>query len=101
MNMLITLAQTVHGTAAEPDMQQIFSTATYIIAGACFILSLRWLSAPTSARRGNIVGQIGMAAAIVGALLQHNIVSYQWIILGLVLGAAIGAPLAIWMPMTA
>src|SRR6185369_6719126 len=32
---------------------------------------------------------------------QHNIVSYEWIIVGLVLGAAIGAPLAIWMPMTA
>jgi NAD(P) transhydrogenase subunit beta len=103
MNMLMTLAEQVAplpGTGA-PGLQTIFSTATYILAGVCFILSLRWLSHPVTARRGNIVGQIGMAAAIVGALLQHNIVSYEWIIVGLVLGAAIGAPLAIWMPMTA
>jgi NAD(P) transhydrogenase subunit beta len=101
MNMLMTLAETAQAAGTAPSLQAIFSTATYIIAGVCFILSLKWLSAPTTARRGNIVGQIGMAAAIVGALLQHNIVSYEWIILGLVLGAAIGAPLAIWMPMTA
>ena len=103
MSMLLTLAEVVEaGTkAGSPDLQQIFSTATYIIAGICFILSLKWLSSPTSARRGNIVGEIGMAAAIIGALLQHNIISYEWIITGLVLGTLIGAPLAIWMPMTA
>jgi NAD(P) transhydrogenase subunit beta len=71
-----------------------------LIAAVCFILSLKWLSAPTTARRGNIVGEIGMAAAIIGALLQAGI-SYQWIVLGLVIGSLIGAPLAIWMPMTA
>jgi len=104
MSMLMTLAATAETATlpgAGPGLQAIFSTTTYIIAGVCFILSLKWLSAPTTARRGNIVGQIGMAAAIIGALLQHNIVSYEWIIVGLVLGAAIGAPLAIWMPMTA
>ena len=102
MSMLMTLGETAALVGnSSPDLQAIFSTATYIIAGACFILSLKWLSAPTTARRGNIVGEIGMAAAIVGALLQHNIISYEWIIVGLVLGAAIGAPLAIWMPMTA
>src|SRR5438105_11173999 len=84
-----------------PDLQKIFATVTYIIAGICFILSLKWLSAPTTARRGNIVGQIGMAAAIIGALLQHDIIGYQWIIAGLIIGSLIGAPLAIWMPMTA
>jgi len=100
--MLLTLAQaaTAPGDRA-PDLQKIFETATYIIAGVCFILSLKWLSAPTTARRGNIVGQIGMAAAIIGALLQHEIISYWWIIAGLVGGSLIGAPLAIWMPMTA
>ena len=75
--------------------------ATYIFASVCFVLSLKWMSAPTSARRGNFIGEIGMAAAILGALMQANIVSYEWIIVGLVLGAVIGAPLAIWMPMTA
>ena len=72
----------------------------YLVSAALFILSLKWLSGPTTARRGNIVGEIGMAAAIIGALLQHGI-SYEWILVGLVLGSLIGAPLAIWMPMTA
>jgi H+-translocating NAD(P) transhydrogenase subunit beta len=104
MNMLTILAATeelVHLPGAGPDAQYIFSTATYVLAGVCFILSLKWLSSPTTARRGNIVGEIGMAAAIIGALLQHNIVSYEWIIVGLVVGAAAGIPLAVFMPMTA
>src|SRR4051794_37477869 len=103
MNTLHLIAQVVtHPAAADaPSLQKIFETVTYIIAGICFILSLRWLSAPSTARRGNIVGQIGMAAAIIGALLQHEIIGYQWIIIGLVAGSLIGAPLAIWMPMTA
>src|ERR1043165_9010747 len=101
MNTFLTLATTVATAPATPDLQKIFETVTYIIAAIAFILSLKWLSAPTTARRGNIVGQIGMAAAIIGALLQHEIIGYQWIIVGLVIGSLIGAPLAIWMPMTA
>jgi NAD(P) transhydrogenase subunit beta len=82
-------------------MTSVFATATFILAAVLFVLALKWLSAPKTARRGNIAGEIGMAAAIVGALLQHNIISYEWIIVGFVAGAVIGAPMAIWMPMTA
>jgi H+-translocating NAD(P) transhydrogenase subunit beta len=96
MNTLITLAE-----ASGPDLQGIFATTTYVFASVCFVLSLKWMSGPTTARRGNLIGEIGMAAAIVGALMQRGIVSYEWIIVGLVLGTLIGAPLAIWMPMTA
>src|SRR5262245_25839509 len=89
MSMLITLGETAALVGnSSPDLQKIFSITTYILAAACFILSLKWLSAPTTARRGNIVGEIGMAAAIIGALLQHDIISYQWILVGLVVGAA-------------
>ena len=42
-----------------------------------------------------------MLLAIIGALLQHHIITYKWIIVGFVVGAMIGAPMAIWMPMTA
>ncbi len=42
-----------------------------------------------------------MAIAIIGALLNRDIISYEWIIVGFVIGAIIGAPMAIWMPMTA
>jgi NAD(P) transhydrogenase subunit beta len=81
--------------------QKIVATATYLIAAALFILALKWLSAPTTARRGNLAGQIGMAAAVIGALLSHEVVRYEWIVVGFAVGALIGAPMAIWMPMTA
>ena len=58
------------------------------MAGVCFILSLKWLSRPTIGAAGNSVGEIGMAAAIIGALLQHGVISYEWIIVGFVLGGA-------------
>ncbi|MFI5381662.1 MAG: NAD(P)(+) transhydrogenase (Re/Si-specific) subunit beta [Tepidisphaerales bacterium] len=82
-------------------LSSVISTATYLLAALLFVLALKWLSAPTTARRGNIAGQVGMAAAIIGALLHHQIVSYEWIIVGFAIGAVIGAPMAIWMPMTA
>lgn len=77
------------------------ATACFIVAAVLFVLSLKWLSAPQSARRGNHAGQIGMLLAVVGTLLHHHIVSYEWIIVGFVIGSAIGTPMAIWMPMTA
>jgi len=77
-----------------------FIQFTYLAAAAAFILSLRWLSHPTTARRGVKVGEIGMVLAIAGTLVHHDIVSYQWILVGFVLGSAIGIPLAVFMPMT-
>lgn len=91
---------TMAADAGKGDFAAVFSTASYLFACACFILALRWLSAPASARRGNTIGQIGMLAAIIGALLQHGVIQYQWIIMGFVLGSAIGLPMAIFMPMT-
>jgi len=66
---------------------------TYLIATALFILSLKWLSSPTTARRGVFAGEIGMLLAIVGTLLYHGIVEYKWIVIALVLGSIIGVPL--------
>ena len=66
--------------------------ATYIIAVVLFILSLKWLSSPATARRGVWAGEAGMLLAIVGTLLYHGIVDYKWIAIALVLGAIIGVP---------
>jgi NAD(P) transhydrogenase subunit beta len=66
---------------------------TYLIATALFILALKWLSSPKTARRGVFAGEIGMLLAIVGTLLNHGIVEYKWILTALVLGAIIGVPL--------
>ncbi len=66
---------------------------TYIIAVVLFILSLKWLSSPATARRGVWAGEAGMLLAIVGTLLYHGIIDYKWIAIALVLGAVIGVPL--------
>jgi proton-translocating NAD(P)+ transhydrogenase subunit beta len=67
--------------------------AIYLIASALFILSLKWMSSPTTARRGILAGEIGMVLAVAGTLLHHGIVDYKWIVVGLVLGSGIGIPL--------
>ena len=77
-----------------------FTQASYLAAAALFILSLRWLSDPKTARRGVSAGVAGMAAAIVGTLLHPDIVNYTWIIVAFVVGTAIGVPLS-RVPLTA
>src|SRR5271169_5616821 len=65
----------------------------YLIASALFILSLKWMSSPATARQGILAGEVGMVLAIGGTLLHHGIVDYKWIIIALVLGSGIGIPL--------
>ena len=65
----------------------------YLIASALFILSLKWMSSPATARHGIWAGEIGMVLAIAGTLLHHGIVDWKWIIIALVLGSGIGIPL--------
>jgi NAD(P) transhydrogenase subunit beta len=65
----------------------------YLIASILFILSLKWMSSPVSARRGILAGEIGMLLAIAGTLLHRGIVDYTWIAIALVLGTMIGVPL--------
>ena len=72
----------------------------YLIAAALFILALKWMSSPATARRGVISGELGMLLAVVGTLLRHEVFNYEWIIIALLVGTAIGVPLAILMPMT-
>src|ERR1700688_2768049 len=65
----------------------------YLIASALFILSLKWMSSPATARHGILAGEIGMVLAIGGTLLNRGIVDWKWIIIALVLGSGIGIPL--------
>src|SRR5258708_24458853 len=65
----------------------------YLIASALFILSLKWMSSPATARHGILAGEVGMVLAIAGTLLHRGIVDYKWIIIALVLGSGIGIPL--------
>jgi len=74
---------------------------TYLAASVLFILGLKGLSHPETARRGMILAEVGMLLAIVGTLLHREIISYEWIIAGLIIGSLIGGAISIWVPMTA
>src|SRR6266478_1686660 len=79
----------------------IYIEITYLAASILFVFGLKGLTHPDSARRGMLLAAAGMAAAIIGTLFKPEIVSYQWIWIGLIIGGAIGAVMSIWMPMTA
>ena len=75
--------------------------ALYLLASAGFILAIKWMSSPTTARRGVIAGELGMLLAVIGTLLRQEVIDYQWIFVAFFIGSAIGVPLAYLMPMTA
>ena len=73
----------------------------YMLAAMGFILAIKWMNSPATARRGVIVGEIGMLIAVVATLLRFEVVNYQWILVAFFLGTAVGIPIAYIMPMTA
>ena len=85
----------------DQQIGALFVQIAYIGASAAFILGLRGLTKPDTARRGMQLAAFGMLLAIIGTLLNHEIVSYQFIIIGLVVGSAIGLPMGLLVPMTA
>ena len=58
----------------------------YLVASVCFILGLKGLMSPRTAPRGNMIGAFGMLLAVVATLLDQHIVTFQLIIIGLVVG---------------
>jgi NAD(P) transhydrogenase subunit beta len=74
---------------------------SYVVAAALFILGLKQLGSPATARRGNMLSACAMLLAIVAALLDQGIVEYQWILIGFAVGAVIGASAARLVEMTA
>src|SRR6266536_2707914 len=75
--------------------QQHIIELIYLVASALFILALKWMNTPATARRGILAGEIGMVLAIGGTLLQHGIIDYKWILVALVIGSGIGVPLGL------
>ena len=73
----------------------------YLVASILFILGLKGLTHPRTAVRGNLLGALGMFLAIVVTLLDRHIVSYEMIIIGIIVGAAVGTILAVKIEMTA
>ncbi len=73
----------------------------YLVASVCFVMALRGLSHPTTSRTGNLYGMVGMAIAIITTLAMPGVVSYALIIVGMLIGGAIGTVIALRIQMTA
>ncbi|MBD3167302.1 NAD synthetase [bacterium] len=81
-------------------LSQEFVNIVYVIAAILFIFDLKWMSHPRTAARGNAVGSLGMLLAIVATLLSTHL-DFTYIIIGLAVGALIGAIAALRVKMTA
>jgi NAD(P) transhydrogenase subunit beta len=68
----------------------------YLVAAVLFVVGFKWMSSPATASQGNLISSVGMLLAIVVTLVDHHIVSYQMILLGGVIGSAVG----VWMAQT-
>ncbi|HEY1802146.1 MAG TPA: NAD(P)(+) transhydrogenase (Re/Si-specific) subunit beta [Terriglobales bacterium] len=73
-------------------MQQYLDFA-FIAAVVLFILAIKWLSSPATARRGVLAGEIAAAIAVIATLFNPDLVQFKWIVITLIIGAAIGIPL--------
>lgn len=74
--------------------------SVYIVCSVLFILGLKFMSSPATARRGNLLSAVAMFLAVVITLLDHNILSFQWILIGIAVGSLIGLLTARLVAMT-
>ena len=82
-------------------MSANLSAFAYLAAAVCFILALKGLSSPNSARPGNLFGILGMALAVAVTLAQPEVGAYAWIAAAMAIGGAVGAVIALRIRMTA
>ena len=73
----------------------------YVVAATLFIFGLKGLSSPRTAVRANLMGALGMLIAVVVTLADRQIIAFEWILGGIVLGSAVGALMALKLQMTA
>ena len=81
-------------------MRDLTINLAYLVAAVLFIIGLKRLSSPKTARTGNMIGATGMLLAILATLLDQQIVTWTWIVVGLVLGSVIGLLFAYRVKMT-
>ncbi|HSE20722.1 MAG TPA: NAD(P)(+) transhydrogenase (Re/Si-specific) subunit beta [Pyrinomonadaceae bacterium] len=82
-------------------MQIYFIELSYLLASILFILGLKGMSHPETAKRGMHLAEFGMLMAIIGTLMHHEIITYTWILAGLAVGSVVGLMMGVWVPMTA
>jgi NAD(P) transhydrogenase subunit beta len=81
----------------SPDLTAL----AYLIAAVLFIMALRGLSSPETARQGNLYGMVGMALAVLVTVANPRVLSYELILLALVIGATVGTVIALRIHMAA
>lgn len=74
---------------------------SYLLAASLFILGLKKLSSPVTARQGNVIAAVGMLIAIAATLLERQVVSYELILIGIIIGSILGTIMAQKVAMTA
>ena len=79
---------------------EFFTSLVYIISSVLFAFGLKFLGSPVTARRGNMLSAIGMLLAVLATLCSGHIISFQWIIIGIIIGASLGALVAYKAAMT-
>jgi NAD(P) transhydrogenase subunit beta len=77
-----------------------WSAGLYLLAAVCFILALKGLSSPKTARRGNLIGAFGALVALVTVFLSMRLENLPWILLTIAVGSAIAAPVSRVVKMT-
>jgi NAD(P) transhydrogenase subunit beta len=82
-------------------MSHNLSAVAYLVASICFIMALRGLSSPVTARAGNLYGVVGMVIAIATTLASPGVLSYWMILIGVLIGGSIGTVVALRIQMTA
>jgi NAD(P) transhydrogenase subunit beta len=87
-------------SVSQPDFAEVLKLS-YLVSAGLFILGLKGLSSPKSARKGMFLAELGMLLAVAGTLFHHDIVTYTWIAVGILIGSVIGAAMGLWIPMTA
>ena len=79
---------------------EIFANMSYIVASMLFIFGLKQLGSPETAQRGNLISASGMFLAVTVTLVNSQIISYEWLVTGLILGVIVGASAASLVKMT-
>jgi H+-translocating NAD(P) transhydrogenase subunit beta len=83
------------------SLREVLIALAYMIASACFVIGLMWLQSPKRARAGNMLSALGMLLAIIATLFVSGIKDYSVIIIGMIIGSALGAVMAYKVKMTA
>lgn len=83
------------------SIREVLIALAYMIASACFVIGLMWLQSPKRARAGNLLSSLGMLLAIIATLFVSGIKDYTMIIIGVLIGSAVGTVMARTVKMTA